>query len=266
MIRAAVLGIPIEHSLSPLVHTLIYRELGLESDYSRFELDEASAPDFLRRELREKWNGFSLTMPLKEVGFKLDIPIADDARRAYSINTITREGCFNTDICGFARVIRLERVDFSHVTILGSGATARSTLLALDSIGYRGDVEVVRRSSERDLLLPAIDGLSLRLRDLFSWDLVDKGESEFVISTIPASAQSSVSLHLSGFEGTLIDFSYQPWPSIIAGVSIGKVISGLKILVSQAVDQAAIFTGEEFDRDQMYGRILSSTARELAAR
>lgn len=265
MIRAAVLGKPIDHSLSPLVHSLIYRDLGIDSEYGRIELDQDSALEFLRRELPGDWSGFSLTMPLKEVGFELESAVSQDAQRAHSINTITRSGSFNTDISGLARVLRLESVHFTHVTIIGNGATARSTLVALDSLNFKGDVEVVRRSPSRDSLLPSIDGLTLRLRDPLSWSLFNKGEDELIVSTIPAAAQTSVSQQIAGFEGTLVDFGYRPWPSVIAGVSVGKVISGLKILVSQAVDQAAIFTGENFDLDDMYRRTLSSTAKELAA-
>ena len=98
MIRAAVLGKPITHSLSPLVHGLIYEELGLEHEYTRFELDVTEAITFLREEISKGWSGFSLTMPLKEVGFALDLPVDELASRARSINTITPPGSFITDI------------------------------------------------------------------------------------------------------------------------------------------------------------------------
>ena len=264
MIRAAVLGKPITHSLSPLVHTLIYRELGLESDYQRFEMDESAAKEFLLREIGGSWNGFSLTMPLKEVGFELDLEFEHDAIRSHAINTVTSQGAYNTDIPGLVRVLRREKMEFDEVIILGSGATARSCLLALEGFGYRDQITIVRRSSNRDALLPKIEASDVRLIDLDSWRPHGSSKNGLIISTLPASAQSIVSTGIAGHEGVLIDFSYSPWPSVLAGVVAGKVVSGLKVLVSQAVDQAAIFSNLDFERDEMYEKVISSTVKSLA--
>ena len=71
MIRAAVLGSPISHSLSPKIHRHAYELLGLDSTYSAIEVDERSFPDFYREATSQsdasEWSGFSLTMPLKEI-------------------------------------------------------------------------------------------------------------------------------------------------------------------------------------------------------
>jgi shikimate dehydrogenase len=265
MIKAAVLGRPVSHSLSPLVHTSIYQELGLQSDYQRFELDVVSGKEFLSRELDGSWSGFSLTMPLKEIGFELELEIDGDAERAHSINTISRDRGFNTDISGLARVLLLEGLEMSDVIILGSGATARSSLVALERVGYRGKISVIRRSAARDSYLPRIEASDLQLMDFDSWRLGRETAKRLLISTLPGSAQSQVSREILGFEGTLLDFSYSPWPSVLAGVASGKLISGIKVLVSQAVDQAAIFTKTEFDRDGMYEKVLSSTVRNLTS-
>lgn len=266
MIKAAVLGKPIAHSLSPLVHSLIYQELGMKSDYQAFEFDESAAKQFLLREFDQSWNGFSLTMPLKEIGFELDLEIENDAIRAHSINTISQRRGFNTDISGLARVLRIEDCEIDEIVILGSGATARSSLIALGNLDCRGQVSIIRRSAARDRLLPKIEGLDSKLIEMNSWRMNREKSKGLLISTLPASAQSRISGEVAGYEGTLLDFSYSPWPSVLAGVVVGKVISGLKVLVSQAVDQAAIFTNMDFDRDGMYEKVLSSTVRNLTSR
>ena len=263
MIRAAVLGKPITHSLSPLVPGLIYEELGLEHEYTRFELDVTEAITFLRREISKGWSGFSLTMPLKEVGFALDLPVDELASRARSINTITPHGCFNTDISGLVRVLRHSTSDLSEVVIIGNGATARSSLIALERLGSVREVTIVRRDDRKDDLLPTVSNMSMRFirfDDIFSEPF---GDRTLLISTVPGNVQESFLDKFVDYRGTLVDFSYSPWPSALAKVCRGEVVSGLPILVSQAIDQARLFTGLTFDEEAMYEKILSSTVREL---
>ena len=268
MIRAAVLGKPIDHSLSPLVHGLIYKELGIEYDYRRIEADEVQARELIESsfaEGSEKWSGFSLTMPLKEVGFSLDLPIDPVALAAHSINTITPRGSFNTDISGLQRVMKVEGVESDSVVLLGNGATARSVLIALEAIGSTSSVTIYRRNQSRDQSLPTSGRVSIQTRSMEELSGVLLNDRQLVISTLPATSQSLISANLVGFSGTLIDFSYAPWPSVLAGVASGRVISGLPILVAQAVDQAVLFSGVEFDRDGMYRTVLLSTVRSIAA-
>lgn len=265
MIRAAVLGKPIAHSLSPFVHGEIYRALGLKYEYGRIELDQQQARDFLQQELKNSWSGFSLTMPLKEVGFHLGLKVEDVAKRSRAINTVTRSGAFNTDATGLARVLAEHGDHYSNVLIIGNGASARSSLLGLEIFGYRGEVSILRRNPDRDFLLPKIAHSPLQSISMDQEWRESLIKSSLVISTIPAQAQTDISAKLLGFEGTFLDFSYSPWPSTFASVVSGRVISGLSILVAQAVDQAAIFSGEEFDRGSMFREVLSSTMAHQAS-
>lgn len=271
MIRAAVLGKPVGHSLSPLVHGLIYRELGLEFQYDRMEVDQSQALDLIRKafaparsEECHMWSGFSLTMPLKEVGFSLNLPIEDRAIQAHSINTITPQGSFNTDITGLIRVLSDESVSADHVVLLGSGATARSALVAVDSLRLSRGITIFRRDASRDHLLPLLKETEVRIKGLAEIAGSFLGSRTLLISTLPALAQESISASIAGFEGTLVDFSYAPWPSTLAGVVKGRIISGLPILVSQAVDQARLFAGLDFDTSSMYRITLLSTATAIA--
>lgn len=268
MIKAAVLGKPIAHSLSPLVHGLIYKELGLTYSYGRFELDEKEAKNFIEDCFSSPdsgWSGFSLTMPLKEVGFELEMEVDSEARIAHSINTITPQGCFNTDVSGLRRVFLHEELKPTEVVILGNGATARSAIVAVQSFLELSYVSVFRRSERRDALLPDSLKFPLKLNHLSNLGTRHLDSDVLVISTLPASTQSEISERLAGFEGTLIDFSYSPWPSVFAGVVKGKVISGLPILVAQAIDQARIFTGLTFDENPLYKSVLLSTAATISS-
>ncbi|MCW7991352.1 shikimate dehydrogenase, partial [Streptomyces platensis subsp. clarensis] len=86
--RAAVLGSPIAHSLSPVLHRAAYRELGLDDwSYDRFEVDEAALPGFVG-ELDSSWAGLSLTMPLKRAIIPLLDEVTDVAASVEAVNTV----------------------------------------------------------------------------------------------------------------------------------------------------------------------------------
>jgi len=276
MIRAAVLGKPINHSLSPFVHGFIYRTLGLGYEYSKIELDVEGALNFIPKALEEKdsdgfhWSGFSLTMPLKEVGFQCDLEIDSYASRSISINTIIVGKGFNTDVTGALRVLLEREIPSKRVLILGNGATARSIVIALEEYAKilrdQISISIVRRNSSKDqFFCGKNDGdiEFLSVSDLSSHYLQNY---DLVISTLPAGAADPIAGIFEGYGGALFDLSYQPWPSAISTRASGEVISGIDLLVAQAIDQAAIFSGMEFDRDLIFRETLLSTRLHLAKR
>ncbi|MFF3150444.1 shikimate dehydrogenase, partial [Streptomyces sp. NPDC057927] len=152
--RAAVLGSPIAHSLSPVLHRTAYRELGLgDWSYDRFEIDEEALPGFFE-DLGPEWAGLSLTMPLKRAVIPLLDEVSETASSVEAVNTVlfTEDGRRvgdNTDIPGMVAALRergIEQVD--SAAILGAGATASSALAALARI-CTGEVVAYVRSAER---------------------------------------------------------------------------------------------------------------------
>ncbi|WP_461029536.1 shikimate dehydrogenase family protein, partial [Streptomyces sparsus] len=152
--RAAVLGSPIAHSLSPVLHRAAYRELGLTDwTYDRFEVDEAGIGPFLA-DLDGSWAGLSLTMPLKRAVIPLLDEVSDTASAVEAVNTVVftddgRRRGDNTDVPGMLAALRergVERVD--RATVLGAGATASSALAALARI-CSGPVTACVRSEAR---------------------------------------------------------------------------------------------------------------------
>src|SRR5919199_6153803 len=87
--RAAVLGSPIGHSLSPVLHRAAFAALGLEDwDYTALECDEAALPGLLA-DLDDSWRGLSLTMPLKRAVIPLLAGLSALARDVGAVNTVT---------------------------------------------------------------------------------------------------------------------------------------------------------------------------------
>ncbi|WP_370365563.1 shikimate dehydrogenase [Catenulispora sp. GP43] len=250
--HAAVLGSPIAHSLSPVLHRAAYAALGLTDwTYDAHEVDEASLPDFLSG-LDASWAGLSLTMPLKRAVIPLLDEVSATARAVEAVNTVlfTADGSrtgTNTDVPGLVNALAERGVtEAVSAAVLGAGATASSALSALSGIA-KGEVEIYIRNRARDAEVHAIAeavGTAVRIRD---WDQAAAAfEGELVISTTPAGATDGLAASVPASPGTLFDVLYHPWPTPLAAAWAdrgGAVLGGLDLLVHQAVLQVELMTG-----------------------
>ncbi len=152
--RCAVLGDPVEHSLSPVLHRTAYELLGLEWSYEAVRVPSGGLAGFVAG-LDDTWRGLSLTMPLKRevMGLASVASVSARARLAGGANTVAFEGgslhLDNTDLPGAAAAVR-EVWDrpVRSVAVLGAGATAASTALAMCDLGAT-EVQLLARSAAR---------------------------------------------------------------------------------------------------------------------
>jgi shikimate dehydrogenase len=247
--RAAVLGSPIAHSLSPVLHRAAYAALGLDWTYDAVECDEAQLPAFVSA-LDESWAGLSLTMPLKRAILPLLDDVSETARLTGSANTVLVEGDRkrgdNTDVHGIVAALREAGIDrVRNVTVLGAGATAASALAAARDLGAR-DAYVVARSQERAAAaLAAGDSIGLFV-DFVPWPGTDAAwATELVVSTLPANAGDVLATR-TVWPRALLDVVYAGWPSVLgrAATAAGvTVVGGLPMLVHQAARQVELMTG-----------------------
>lgn len=255
--RCAVLGSPIAHSLSPVLHRAAYAELGLDWQYTAHEVSEAELPAFLAG-LDETWRGLSLTMPLKRAVVPLLDELSDRAAQAQAVNTVIlepgRRTGHNTDIPGAVAAVR-ERTDLPLPTavIVGGGATASSTLLALADLGCTSVRVVVRDTSRVEETLeaagrhparPMVEVLTFREAAASAEAL----RPAIVVSTVPAEAQGEALLRLARTAPVVFDVLYDPWPTPLAALAAteGKTfVSGLDLLAHQAALQVTLMTGAE---------------------
>jgi len=253
MIHGAVLGSPIDHSLSPVLHNAAYKYLNIEAHYEKFDVGTGALEGFLRS--HTTYTGFSLTMPLKEEAVELATDVPEIDRRMSSINTlVARDGEWlgsSTDRLGIARL--LKRADTSRIAILGGGGTARSALAAIENIDDRLPVAVYLRDMTKASDLTDRSGLS-RLEVRLLSDL-DFDTASSIIQTTPAGAIDPYLEKVSGTPGgTLIEALYQPWPTKIATLfqSAGQlVLSGRDMLVEQAIYQVELFSGLPVDHAEI---------------
>jgi shikimate dehydrogenase len=250
--RAAVLGSPIAHSLSPALHTAAYAALGLDGwSYAAIECDEAGLPSLIAS-CGSDWAGLSLTMPLKRAVLPLLDRIEPLAAQVGGANTVIfaagqRHG-FNTDVPGMLAALREAGVTApASATILGAGATACAALAALREAGLTAARAQVRDQARAGDLLAAAGrlGLAIELRPFGS----PVRDGDLLISTVPAGAADFFTERFG--DGTsrptaVLDVVYSPWPTSLAqaaGKSGAVVVGGFDLLVHQAARQVELMTG-----------------------
>jgi shikimate dehydrogenase len=261
VLNAAVLGSPIAHSLSPVLHRAAYRALGLRDwRYAAHEVDEEGFLPFVAG-LDETWRGLSLTMPLKEVAFEVAADISPTALATGAINTLVRRetgewDAHNTDVHGVVAALGGSLRDAAaaprSATVLGSGATARSAIAALAELGVR-HVRLAVRAAVRPATTRIAADLGLQVEQVSLERWAERGG--LVVSTLPAGAGAAAAAVLDGhrldghrLEGTLLDVVYADWPTplAVAAAAAGlTVVPGLDMLVHQAAEQVRLMTGRE---------------------
>lgn len=252
--RAAVLGSPIAHSLSPALHRAAYRALGLPWTYDALEVTEASLPGFVAG-LGPEWVGLSLTMPLKTAVLPLLVEQGSSVVLTGCANTVLLgpDGPVgrNTDVMGIVEALREHTggrlATARNATILGGGATGRSALVALDGLGLRDAVVAVRRPEAADNLRELAEACGVMLR-VEPWSRAGAHlGADLVISTVPPGVADDVVGDLpAAVRGTLLDVVYSPWPTaLVRGWAArgGEVVPGQVMLLHQAALQVELMTG-----------------------
>lgn len=259
-LRGAVLGSPVEHSLSPLLHRSAFEFLGIAGSYERRDIPLTHLQNFFSLHQNE-YDYFSITMPLKEEALSLDVEIDDLVRKVNSANTLYKRDSkwhlTSTDGQGLVEALLNQGYSqFDSVLILGSGGTARAVAGSLDSISKK--ISVLGRSSTRRQEIEATISSSefeyLRWSEdplLHQYDLV--------VNTTPAGAADLLADSLFGRQCTLLfDVIYKPWPTVLASRwsdSGGTVINGLEMLLYQGIAQLELVLNRSLNHGDLASHI-----------
>lgn len=262
-LRAAVLGSPVAHSLSPVLHRAGYAALGLEDRvYERHEVRADGLASFVAG-CDGSWRGLSLTMPLKEVALDVATEVSDVARLTGAANTLVRRGdggwdATNTDVDGVVGAVApVLSATPTRALVLGAGATARSAVLALARLGV-STVTVRARDTAKaaDLLAWALGAdVGIRNGSVAAIDPWVTTRDDVVVSTVPPGAGEAVAATVPpAHGGVFLDVVYAGWPTPPARAAAAAgmtVVSGLDMLVHQAAEQFRLFTGHPAPVDAM---------------
>ena len=259
--RAAVLGSPIRHSLSPTLHCAAYTALGLTGwCYDAVNCDETALPTFVDQ-LGPEWVGLSLTMPLKRVALSVADEVSALASAVGAANTLVLgppgkpRRADNTDVAGLLAALREAGVGQVRAgVILGAGGTAQAALAALRELGELAPTVVVREPARTTDLLATAERLGVRPRISRGLPEVELPNADVVISTLPPGAADAVSGRPWVCRPVVLDVVYTPWPTPLASSALAagcQVVSGLAVLLYQAAAQVELMTGRRAPTSQM---------------
>ncbi|MFC4585089.1 shikimate dehydrogenase [Sphaerisporangium corydalis] len=248
--RAAVLGSPIAHSLSPVLHRAAFEALGLRGwSYDAIECDEDGLPGLLSA-MGPEWAGLSLTMPLKRAVMPLLDTVSGLAVEVGGANTVVfREGGRhgeNTDVHGVVQALAESGAPAPRAAaVIGGGATAASSLAALRELGLREATLVARDPARARETAEVAERLGLTLA-VQTFDKIDTVlDVDLVISTLPSGAADAYAKTLAAVP-VVFDVVYSPWPTPLARAvhaAGGTIVSGFAMLLHQAIRQVELYTG-----------------------
>src|SRR5258707_255532 len=261
--RYAVIGNPVEHSLSPQLFTWLFSELGLRADFSRELVLREDLPKIIARLRRGDWNGISVTLPHKETICGMLDELDSSGLRVGACNTVVRLPSgrlrgFNTDGAGLR--LALEQAEGAHlrgaqVILLGAGGAARAAAFEVASGGAR-ELTIANRTVERAERLVADlvkAGVASAVRAI---PLEDEAISKALANATIVINCTSVGLLAPGQSPlpsacrvragqTVLDMVYRPLQTSLlrrAAAEGAKTVDGLWMLIFQAFEQLRLWT------------------------
>lgn len=270
--RAAVLGSPVAHSLSPVLHGAAYQALGLTGwTYERIEVDGEGLP-VLVSGLGHEWVGLSVTMPGKQAALEFADMATERAVSVGAANTLVRtpSGSWRadcTDVDGVVGALRAagEYSSGGHkAVVLGAGGTAAAAVIGCAELGLTQVQLIVREPARAGDAVAAAQRAGLAV-DVHRWSETDfrqsTAEAAVLINTVPPEA---VHAHLADLAAVpcVLDVIYHPWPTPLAEAVTergGRIATGLDMLLHQSFGQVEQFTARSAPREVMRDALQAAT-------
>ncbi|HEY2697114.1 MAG TPA: shikimate dehydrogenase [Pseudonocardiaceae bacterium] len=275
--KAGVLGSPVAHSLSPVLHNAAYQALGLTGwTFDRIECDERALPGLVTASDPD-WVGYAVTMPGKRAALAMADVVTDRAAAVGAANTLLRldngwqADC--TDVSGVVGALRIAggyqpKPDATGL-ILGAGGTASAALAGLAELDVLDVTIVVREPARAAQARATAQRLGMTL-DVRRWSETDIGAlaatCAVLVSTVPAEAAAPHAAELA-LAPCLLDVIYHPWPTPVADAVAargGQLATGLDMLLHQSFGQVEQFTGQAAPRAAMRDALRKSTGNTLS--
>lgn len=264
----AVVGSPIQHSLSPAMHQAAYRELGLNGDYQAIEVGAGGLQHFLARR-DASWRGLSVTAPLKHEAAAAASVQSPDVKKLGVANTLVRVEtgweASNTDVPGAISALAAVGVTaIDSVRIYGAGATAVSMAYAVSKLGATR-LELRVRDRGRALETATFAEHLGMSTDISNISTEPTSTVDLVITTVPVQAVSGLEHSITSTAHAVFEVVYDPWPTpvMVSAQQDGTpLVTGLDLLAHQAALQLTAMTGETVAPDILTAAALT----ELAAR
>jgi shikimate dehydrogenase len=264
MKRFAVIGHPIGHSLSPLMHNTAFQLLGLNCQYDAFDIEPDSLNKLVGRFREESWNGFNITTPHKEAIISFIDEVDTEARAFGSVNTVVNHnGIFagyNTDVGGIQRSIESFRnkIDGLQCLILGAGGVARSVAYVLTRFFHPQSITIAARNPERanaickDISPSKVMMNVIKFSDQIFDDAVQKSTliaNATTVGMFPKFTETPLpNYQLLNKKHIVFDLVYRPLNTqlLIDAKSAGaRTIDGLEMFIQQGAAAFELWTGTQ---------------------
>ncbi|MEG2597560.1 MAG: shikimate dehydrogenase [Oscillospiraceae bacterium] len=274
-LRLGVIGDPIAHTLSPMIHSKMAEHLNISATYTADHVTKAGLGDFVKKAVFEKWAGFNVTIPHKNRIMDFCEELDPYAAKCGAVNTVRicdgRLIGYNTDGDGLYASLKSNdiRVWDSDILLLGAGGAALSVCRkALDAGAKK--ITVFCRTPEKAIRFQqdarvAVENFSTLAQTKCAEN------ADLIINATPLGMQgmdadfTDVSF-LDHTNAAVYDIVYKPEETKLLRESKNRglrAFNGLGMLVYQAVYAFAIFSGETFDFDGMASYLLKEITKEI---
>lgn len=244
MKRFAVIGDPIAHSLSPILHEEVYQQLGLDASFEKRHLTSDTLHSFMNS---NELDGFNVTIPHKQSVIPLLDELDESAKIIGAVNCVHNRKGYNTDWMGFLNALKTNGVDIKSkdCTILGAGGAARAIAFGLVKAGIKSISIKNRTKAKADQLLDWINSIFPNNNPSEKSDIVVNCTP---LGMWPETESTPMALNEIKPNSILVDTIYNPIETqwLKSGKEKGaKVIGGLDMFIAQGLASADIWFGEK---------------------
>ena len=257
-----VIGNPIDHSLSPILHNYWIKTKGINASYEKQKLNENELEKFISQIKKKKINGINVTVPFKKSVIPYLDELSFEAQNTQSVNTIYLKHNkiigHNTDIIGFETSIKKSKYNLSNkeILILGAGGVVPSIIFALNKMKV-SKINISNRTEKKSYDLKKI----FKNIEIVEWGTVPNFDMIVNATSLGLKEEDKINLNFSSTTKNkfFYDVIYNPQETnfLKIGKSLGnKILNGKLMFIYQALSAFNIWHGIEPDVNESVIKLL----------
>jgi len=265
----AVIGDPIDHSLSPTIHNAAYRELEMECTYIAYRVAQGELATGIESLKKIKIAGFNVTIPHKIEMMRYLDNLDDNCKKIGAVNTVLNDDGilrgFNTDMDGFLEPIKRKEIEIknSRILILGAGGAARAIIAGFQKENAKEITIVNRTKSKGDELSEfsnrmGLSSVSSSIKDMEDFD----SQFDMIVNASSLGLKGEKNIipsRLFDEQTTVYDIVYKPIKTDLINTAKerkSRIIFGYEMLLGQAIRSFEIWLDKQAPYDAMKRAIL----------
>ena len=266
----AVIGDPIEHSLSPILHNEVFRQINLKADYSKLFVENGNLENAINSRQIKKLTGFNITIPHKKEILKYLDFVNPRAVEIGSINCVFNKNNqlwgFNTDWFGFSMLMKRNNINLNDhsIILIGSGGVARAIIFSLKNLGVKS-INMLNRNLDNAMEFKddVISAYSLNI----AHEIIKT--NSIIINATPVGMKnddSPIDVSLIHQDQVIVDIIYTPLETTLLkiGKQIGaKTINGLDMFIEQGLASLDLWFGSSISKKVNFTQLKAYLGSQL---